>query len=127
MVGCKGSATMCTSMFSALCLQPQSLEDSLRNQANQEHYGTPERGRVDQVFAFEDRLDDPGGNGFRSGDQEHTRPPESHRRVHKAGLDGDDPNAGTKEPVPKSLEKDGQSRLGGSVDVVALPAPIAGD
>src|SRR5690349_16362856 len=107
-------------------LELEPLEHRLRQRPDDAHDGTPEPGNVGDVPPALDGAVDGPPRRARAGEERSLPERRRHRRVHVAGLERDDGDAGVVQPVAQPFEEPVQPALGGAVHVVALPPAVAG-
>ena len=117
----------CTTVWSLNASTGPCLEDALRNSPDDGHDRPPEPGHVDDILASTNSVQNAGCHLFRSGEKAVLRNVRGHRGGDKAGLDGKHLHPGAIAAVAQAGEEGVERCLRGSVDVVALAAPVAGD
>src|SRR5208282_233783 len=117
-------AAFATSAFSDS--EAHALEETLGNEPDDRHDGTPEPRHVYHVSLALPRCIDAGCGGFRSHHEQTVAAP-GHAGVDGAELHRHDLNARASEPAAKSLRKSRQRAFRGTVDVVFRSATFPRD
>ena len=89
-------------------------------------HDAPEARHVEHSFSVADGAHDVDRDPVRRRPQRILRNVSRQRRVDEAGLDGDDADALSVESLAQPGSESRHHRLGAAVDIVALPAPVAG-
>ena len=98
----------------------------LRNTLDNQHDQNPEPRRIKHVLVLLDGLVDIQGDFFRRGPQRALGESRGHGGVDEAGFDGQHLYAAFVQAIAQALQEDAQGALGGAIDVVGLPATVAG-